>query len=394
MRTVIVLPADPERLPPGGIASFVRGFIKFAPDDFEISFIGVSTGGAQRRLGRWASILAEGREVAFLPVARRATADRGRVPIALAFTVGLARYRSRIGGNQSVLQFHRPATALPLLGSAHSKVRVVHLTTEQLTSAASESRWRVARGLLARVEAASFERMDRIYVVNKEAAHAYQARFPAISERIAFVPNWVDDSIFRPLADRQRAVVRRSIAGQSSGSPIMLFAGRLERQKDPLLMLETFAHVCQNRASSLLLVAGTGSMRADLEARARSLGIATSVRFMGPVERPELARLMNAADAMIITSAYETGPTVAYESLACGLPIVATAVGEIPGLLGDPHAGEAIEERSPQTLAAAAARVLARDRALVRRACAAAARPFAATTVLDKLYADHRQLVG
>ena len=60
-RVVIVLPADPERMRIGGIASFVRTFVRFAPADFDLSLIGVS---ADRPAWRWGEVELEGRPIA------------------------------------------------------------------------------------------------------------------------------------------------------------------------------------------------------------------------------------------------------------------------------------------------------------------------------------------
>jgi hypothetical protein len=62
----------------GGIATFVRGFVKHAPADFELSLVGVS---ASLSSWHWHDVALEGRRLAFLPVVR-AGDQRNRVPIA------------------------------------------------------------------------------------------------------------------------------------------------------------------------------------------------------------------------------------------------------------------------------------------------------------------------
>ena len=395
VRVTIVLPADPERLQLGGIASFVRGFTKFAPPDFDLGMVGIASGERSREVGRWTEVELEGRALRFLPVTSRSTTQRGLVPLALGFTAALRGQRRLLAADRSVLQFHRPATALPLLGAPQPKVRVVHLTTDQLRSGGSESRWRLLGPLLNRLEARSFAAMDRIYVVNREAADTYRLRYRQLAERIAFVPNWVDDTIFHPLPDERRQALRSELLarlGLGDATRLVLFAGRLERQKDPELLVDAFARLRRQDADVALLIVGGGGLRAATEGRIAERGIGDAVRLLEPVPRAELAQLMSAADCLLVTSAFETGPTVVYEALACGLPVVATTVGQIPELVTAGVNGEVIDGRDPQRLADAVRRVLGQPGDAMRTASASAAAPFHASAVLGSVYDDHRRL--
>lgn len=397
IRVTIVLPADPERLQLGGIASFVRGFTKFAPPDFDLALVGIASGERPRQVGRWAEIELEGRALRFLPVSQRASTARGRVPLALTFTAALRRHRHVIGRERSILQFHRPGTALPLLGLPAPKVRVVHLTTDQLRSAGSESRWRLVGPLLDRLEARAFARMERIYVVNEAAAERYRQRYPRLARRIVFVPNWVDDTVFSSTADAERAALRGRLLARLGLPPtaqLVLYAGRLERQKDPELLIEAFTALRGMHGDAALLVVGAGGLRRTLEERIDANGVRDAVRLEEPVDRHQLAGLMNAADCLVVTSAFETGPTVAYEALACGLPVVSTAVGQVPALLRDGGSGEVVQGRDPQRIGEALQRVLAAPAGAMRAASVAAAAPFRASAVLGRLYDDHRRLAG
>lgn len=282
---------------------------------------------------------------------------------------------------------------MPLLRVQDPKVRVVHLTTEQLRSAGSESRWRLLGPVLDRLEGYTFGQMDRIYVVNRQAAEDYRLRFPSLAARIEFVPNWVDDTIFAPVSDASRAAAREELFARLGLPPsrVVLFAGRLERQKHPELLIEAFARVATSRPAALLL-AGDGGLLPAVRTLVAQLGIADVVRFLGPLPRVELARLMNASDCLAVSSAFETGPTIAYEALASGLPVAGTNVGQLPELIQEGVNGAVAAEREPASLAAAIDRVLSLPAGQARRAAADASRPYRATTVLAPLYEAHRRL--
>jgi glycosyltransferase involved in cell wall biosynthesis len=392
VRTAIVLPADPERMAIGGIASFIRGFVKFAPADFDITFVGVSS---TRPVGRWHDVELEGRAVRFMPVSRGRAEARTRVPHALKFVVGLVRARRRLGLGRSVLSFHRPGTHLPFSFSAARQWRVVHLSVSDLATSGGESRWRMIPRLLAAVERHGFRRMQRIYVVNERVAAEYRARFPEVADRIRYLPNWADPTIFFPRSAPERIRLRRSLAEElrvEADGPIVLFAGRLEGQKDPQLLGETFAALRSDRPDACLIVAGEGSLEGELRRALATHDVTDAVRFVGTVERTRLAELMNASDVLVITSRYETGPTVGFEALACGLPIVSTDVGQVAHVIRAGGTGRVVDERAAAALARAIEWTVDQPREELRDAAVAAADPFLADRVLGEVYADSRTL--
>jgi glycosyltransferase involved in cell wall biosynthesis len=394
-RIVIVLPNDPEQMRIGGIASFVRSFVKFAPADFELAFIGVTT---DRQLWRWRWIDFEGRTVRFLPVAHGRPGVRSRVPVALRFAGSLFIHRHSLRLSGWVASLHRPGTDLALRGLGLRMWRVVHLAVEDLATQGSESRWRRLSRVLNALEGWSFRRLDRIYVVNEAVADRYRAGFPDVADRIHFIPNWADPTIFHiEPADRRRELRANLGAelGWGTARPLLLYAGRLEGQKDPMLLARTFVAVRARHDGAVLLVAGEGSMEAQVRRELHAAGAQDGVYFLGSVPRTRLAEFMQAADAMLITSAFETGPTVGFEALACGLPVVTTPVGEVSRVVASGRAGAVAADRSPESLAAGVDWVLGRlgdDDGDLRSACERAAAPYLADRVLEGLYTYNREL--
>ena len=103
---------------------------------------------------------------------------------------------------------------------------------------------------------------------------------------------------------------------------------------------------------------------------------------------------MQTADALLLTSAYESGPTVAYEALAAGLPVISTPVGEVPRIVASGSTGWVTREFTPSELAAGLEWSLGEDRDAVAIRCAQAAQPFGAREVLQPFVAEHRRLAG
>jgi glycosyltransferase involved in cell wall biosynthesis len=396
VRIMIIAPLDPDRMPIGGIASFVRGFVKFAPHDLELEIVGTS---ANAPLGAWRTTQLESRTIRHLPVAR-SRERRGGFPIAATFTLGLMRYGRRIPPGR-VIQLHRPGTALPLLGRTDPMTHVVHLPADALTSSASESNWRRLAFALRIVERRVLRRMARTYVVNEEQAIAYRETYPEFAARISYIPNWVDDDVFGPpdaaARERVRADLRADL-GVGEHDRVLVFAGRLESQKNPLLLVRGFAaarhawNTSQQAGDLHLVIVGDGNLRADVTREVAALDVASGVSILGSIGRDRLATLMGGADALVITSAFEAGPTVGLEALASGLPVVTTPVGTVGRVVAGDDCGAIIQPVTGDGVARAIARTLARDPGEIGAAAIRAVAPYRARAVLPQLYEDARRL--
>jgi teichuronic acid biosynthesis glycosyltransferase TuaC len=89
-----------------------------------------------------------------------------------------------------------------------------------------------------------------------------------------------------------------------------------------------------NRAPALTII-GDGPLRKKLERLARQLGINASVRFLGRKPHAQLPEYLRQAHCLCLPSRSEGMPNVVLEALACGTPVVATAVGEVPFIVKD-----------------------------------------------------------
>jgi glycosyltransferase involved in cell wall biosynthesis len=138
----------------------------------------------------------------------------------------------------------------------------------------------------------------------------------------------------------------------------LVWIGRLESQKDPLLALQT---VLVLGGSAHLTMLGDGSLRAELERQVVALKLEDRVTLMGHV--PRIEEYLAPADALLITSRYEGGPAVAVEALALEVPVVSTDCSYLlHDLLKTPESGRIVASRGPVELAAALLEVCAQAR--------------------------------
>jgi exopolysaccharide biosynthesis WecB/TagA/CpsF family protein len=110
--------------------------------------------------------------------------------------------------------------------------------------------------------------------------------------------------------------------------PVFLFAGRLVRQKDPMLLLQAFALRLRTGAARLIVL-GDGPLLADMRRACADLGLDQDVHFAGFVADPR-AWMAHAA-ALVLSSRYEGFGNVIVEAMACGTPVIATDCPHGPG---------------------------------------------------------------
>jgi glycosyltransferase involved in cell wall biosynthesis len=112
--------------------------------------------------------------------------------------------------------------------------------------------------------------------------------------------------------------------------------GRLEREKNPLLLADVLARLRERGHPWRLLVCGEGPMQVDLVDRLRELGLLeyADVRGYVPIEEG-LLDLYRSSHAFLHVSFSEGLPQVLFEAFAAALPVVATAVGGVPDAVGD-----------------------------------------------------------
>ncbi|RMD90416.1 MAG: glycosyltransferase family 4 protein [Alphaproteobacteria bacterium] len=185
-------------------------------------------------------------------------------------------------------------------------------------------------------------------------------------ERVTVLRNGVDLETFHHDAEGAAALRDRL----RLEPPVLASVGLLIARKAHHLVIDALARL----GKGSLLIAGKGEEEARLRAHAAALGVGERVHFLGGVPHDELRTVYSAADLLVLASSREGWPNVLLEALACGTPVVATAVNGSPEVVREAVAGEIVAERTGAALAAAARRVL--DRGASRAAVRAYAEAF------------------
>jgi glycosyltransferase involved in cell wall biosynthesis len=128
------------------------------------------------------------------------------------------------------------------------------------------------------------------------------------------------------------------------GVPLFLYAGRIASEKNLLFLLESFVKIHSQLDQAVMVFAGDGPQRLELEQEAARLGLETSVRFAGFLDRKRLVDLYRAADVFLFASKTETQGLVIVEAMAAGTPAVAVRAMGVRDVVRDGENGFLVPE--------------------------------------------------
>ena len=173
------------------------------------------------------------------------------------------------------------------------------------------------------------------------------------AQKVRLLYNGVDTKRFRPL-DRQWA--RRTL-GIPEDHRLLLFVGNLKEAKGPGIFVEALGQLTRDGVEAAGTLVGDGPYRAVVEEKIQTYRLGERIRLAGIAEHHEMPTWYAAADAVCLPSLMEGVPNVVLEALACGRPVVATAVGGIPEVM-DGTCGVLVPSRDPVAVASGLAEVL------------------------------------
>lgn len=187
--------------------------------------------------------------------------------------------------------------------------------------------------------------------------------------RIHPVPNGVDLERFRPPTLTERREAREALR-VAVDRPLAVYTGRLAPEKGVDVLVGAWPRVLAAVPGARLLLVGQGDERERLLASARALGVLPFVELPGS---GDAAQALRAADVAVLPSRTEGMPMALLEAMACGTPIVATAVGGSLEILRGGESGRLVPPDDPGSLADAIVNVFNDPAAAAGRARAALA---------------------
>ena len=205
-------------------------------------------------------------------------------------------------------------------------------------------------GLAARIA-------DQVVAVSAPLAEYLAAKLHVPRGKLTVIKNGIRIQALATEAERRGV---RAELGIDASALVLGSVGRLDPVKAIDRLVAAFADLFHSGAwqpaSLVLLLVGEGSDRVELERQVEALGVGGMVRFMG--QRSDVHRLLGAMDVFVQTSLSEGTSLAVLEAMAAGVPVVATAVGGTPDVLGKEGADQLVGVGDHAALTAALARLL------------------------------------
>ncbi len=277
-------------------------------------------------------------------------------PYVSEFTCRVGHFAERARIRYDVLHTHywlSAAAALPLAGQWAVPPMTMFHSVERLkgqqygTTSSSDA----AAAIRIEQEGRIASSVDRITVSTESEGEQLRRLYGLPPCHLAVIPCGVDLSLFTPATRTTRQTARRALALEDR-QPTLLSVGRLDPIKGLDLLLESLS--LMETSAQLIIVGGNPDGDPELErlrARAADLGVGERVRFPGAVPQLDLRQYYHAADAVVVTSRYESFGLVAVEALASGTPVVAAAAGGLTSIVRDGVNGLLVRWRDPRAFA-------------------------------------------
>lgn len=394
----LIYPADPAGAIPGefGIDSFIRNLIRYAPDDIRYEIIGITTEPSARPVGKWSECMMGGKRLRLFPVlAAREAGRRSAIPLSLRFSLKILLLRPRTQGH--LLEFHRIEPSIAYFFDKRPKNAFIHQDMKQLLNPKADIVWRHMPFLFYKLEDILIPRLNSLFTVSEAGRNDYHERFSFMKDRIYYTRTFMDPGIFFPAPEAELVEEKRALRarfGLAGDALVCVFVGRLDQQKDPLLLVEAFSLVAKTNKRLNLILIGDGVLREKTAKVINDFGLAGHCFALGLMPPSEIAKIHRGADLFLLSSAYEGMPIALLEAMACGLPAVATAVGEVPKIIEAGRNGELVNERRPAAFACILENVIANLSRYRRENSIETASAFNPQSVLEPIYRNYRKLTG
>jgi glycosyltransferase involved in cell wall biosynthesis len=325
-----------------------------------ISHFPPTVGGTEgQAYGLAAGLVAAGHRVTVLTLARsgaparemrdgiaieRALTGTGRgILFATTYGLSLVRHLRRLRTGRVVLHAHH--LYLEAMATAYLSLRSGLPAIAKMACGGPDGDFARLKRTGLTLSLPLLRRLRRVVAISAETETELRAH-GFTTDRIARISNGVDPVRFAPAPSPEAARQQMGFCPET-----VLFLGRLDSQKGLDVALDAWTRVATRRPTARLVLAGDGPARTALEARARELGIADRVRFLGT--RPDPERLLQASQVFILPSRSEGMSNALLEAMATGVACVASQIGGNSDLLEHALTGLLTPPEEATTLAEA-----------------------------------------
>lgn len=205
----------------------------------------------------------------------------------------------------------------------------------------------------------ALRRCDRVVVLTEGLGHLVQTQYGVTADRLALLPSGSDVSLFYP-RERNRCVQE---AGLDPACEYIGFVGSFYQYQGLATLLEAFERLRARRSSVRLLMVGDGEEATALREQAAQRGLSPWITWAGRVPYAHVPLLIGAMDvcaAPFRGDRGETSPVKIFDYLACGKPVVASAIPSVAALFSQSNGVVLVEPDRAEALADAVMALLDR----------------------------------
>ncbi len=172
--------------------------------------------------------------------------------------------------------------------------------------------------------------------------------------QIKAIVNGVDTERFSPKPEIKNEV--RAKLGLKKDRICIGTVGSLRPVKNQMLLINACKVVFSRFEHVEVLIVGEGPLKTQLMQTVASLGFSERIHFAG--SQSNIPEILNALDIFVLPSLSEGMPNAVLEAMACGLPVIATAVGGVPEVIDNPRDGIVIDSQDEEALVSALTHLL------------------------------------
>ncbi|MFX0205719.1 MAG: glycosyltransferase family 4 protein, partial [Candidatus Hodarchaeota archaeon] len=311
MYVALVCGVDPSKEGASGVLTYVLGLTKaLAKMGVKVKIIGIGSAGPLQNY-----------DVDF-----RAVQDRTTTSLRFLFNLMKTIFSLELS-KDTIIHAQRPDDLFPFCIFHPRNPKIVTLHGSHSDSVRL-NKGEIVGKIYDMIESFTLKRTSSILCVSKSTYLQFQEKYPSLKNKMHLVYIGIDTEFFSP-TPKQEA---RKKLGFESWKHILLYAGRLVKEKRIDLILKAFKYVEAKNDETLLIMVGGGRDEDELKSLARKLSL-SNIKFLPVGTKSDIQLLLGSADAIIITSKREGLPTIAMEALACGTPVISTPVGIIPEIV-------------------------------------------------------------
>jgi glycosyltransferase involved in cell wall biosynthesis len=380
MKKIAVLSStDYNSYPVGGMMSFIKDAAPEMAKRFDVDFWGVDAGagvdsftsGGHRFPVRFFGSVKIGRKI---------------VPNMVRVTWQLRRNRrALLQEGYDGIYIHGIPLNMALPCGSHKRINHVHGLNNPFKAldGHSSNGQRLLHRFYEWLRSTAVRKSDLVLLAGDQQGRVpFQQAYPTTA-RLVVLPNFCDTKTFG-MHVRPRDLYKEGFAATDS---IILYVGRLSKEKDPALAIRIVAALANQAGFKKhvhLVMIGGGALHNEVVHQVQALGIEPRVSLLGTQTRDTIAQWMRSADLLLLTSHFEGFPVVLAEAAQSGLPMVCPEITGVHDLVVPGETGFIVNSRDPEDFLVPIRKVLENRTAFGARALKLADQ-YTPERVLDRL---------